>query len=361
MEKKSKNPPSRKQARRKRRVRILAFEIILLAFLLVGLYGWSKFGMITHETIEEEDVKTNDLAVETQETLGGFWNIALFGVDNRESGEFETGHSDTIMVCSVDNDTKEVRLVSIFRDTLLEVEEDSLQKATNAYQYGGAKAAIDMLNTNLDLDIKDYVSVDFKALTDAVDAVGGVEIELTEEEANIMNTNYIPEVAKVTKKAANYVSGGYQTLDGVQATSYCRVRYTAGNDFKRAERQRTVVKKLVEKAKTASLMDLNELINAVFPNIETSLSSTQLISLAKQYKDYELVDTAGFPFEKITDTVGSKGSVVVPTTLESNVAELYRFLFNDTEHEISAHVKELSQEIINLTGYDEDDGVDYGF
>ena len=361
MDKKTKNPPSRKKTRRRRRVKILVFEIFLLAGLLVGLYGWTKFGMITHETIEEKEVKTNDMTVETQETLGGFWNIALFGVDNRDNGEFDTGHSDTIMVCSVNNDTKEVRLVSVFRDTLLEVEEGSLQKATNAYQYGGAKAAIDMLNTNLDLDIKDYVSVDFKALTDAVDAVGGIELELTDEEANIMNQNYIPEVASVTKKAANFVSGGYQTLDGVQATSYCRVRYTAGNDFKRAERQRTVVEKLVEKAKKASLIELNDLINAVFPNIETSLSSTQLISLAKQYKDYELVDTAGFPFEKITDTVGSKGSVVIPTTLESNVNELYRFLFEDSEHELSDKVKELSTEIVNLTGYDEDDGVDYGY
>ena len=318
--------------------------------------------MITQdETVREEEVKTNDMTVETQEVLSGYWNIALFGVDNRENGEFDTGHSDTIMVCSINNDTKEVRLVSVFRDTLLEVEEGSLQKATNAYQYGGAKAAIEMLNTNLDLDIEDYVSVDFKAVTDAVDAVGGVEIELTEEEARIMNNNYIPEVAKVTEKAANYVSGGYQTLDGVQATSYCRVRYTAGNDFKRAERQRTVVMKLVEKAKQASLMELNDLINAVFPNIQTSLSSTQLISLAKQYKDYELVDTVGFPFEKITDTVGSKGSVVIPVTLEKNVDELYTYLFGDEEHEHSEKVRELSEEIINLTGYDEGDEVDYGF
>ncbi|MBR1628566.1 MAG: LCP family protein [Lachnospiraceae bacterium] len=361
MEKKKTNPPSKKHARRKRRVRILIFEIILLTFLLVGLYGWTKFGMITHETIREEEVKTNDIAVEAQETLSGYWNIALFGVDNRSNGDFDTGHSDTIMICSVNNDTKEVRLVSVYRDTLLEVEEDSLQKATNAYQYGGAKAAIGMLNTNLDLDIKDYVSVDFKALTDAIDAVGGIEIELTDEEADIMNTNYITEVAYVTKKAANFVSGGYQTLDGVQATAYCRVRYTAGNDFKRAERQRTVVSKLVEKAKQASLIEINDLINAVFPNIQTSLSSTQLISLARQYKDYELVDTVGFPFEKITDNVGSKGSVVIPTTLESNVEELYEYLFADEEHEMSEKVKSLSEEIVNLTGYDEDDGVDYGF
>ena len=162
MKKHTQNPPSKKHIRRKRRVRILVFEIILLAVLLVGLYGWTKFGLITQdETVREEEVKTNDMTVETQEVLSGYWNIALFGVDNRENGEFDTGHSDTIMVCSINNDTKEVRLVSVFRDTLLEVEEGSLQKATNAYQYGGAKAAIEMLNTNLDLDIDDYVSVDF--------------------------------------------------------------------------------------------------------------------------------------------------------------------------------------------------------
>lgn len=359
MAKKEKKPLSRKQIRRRRRRRILIFEVVLLMALVAGLFVWTKFGMIGYDTIRE--VKTNTMDTETKEMLKGYTNIALFGVDNRSNGDYDTGHSDTIMVCSINNDTKEVKLLSVFRDTLLEVKEDSLQKATNAYQYGGPQGAIEMLNTNLDLDITDYVSVDFNALTEAVDAVGGVEIELTDEEAKIMNQNYIPEVAKVTGNTANFVSGGLQTLDGVQATSYCRVRYTAGNDFKRAERQRTVVSKLVEKAKQASLIELNDLINAVFPYIKTSLSATELVSLAKEYKDYELVDTTGFPFEKRTATLKSKGSVVVPTTLESNVSELYVYLFDDSEHTLSPTVQELSQEIEAVSGFDEDDTVDYGY
>ncbi len=359
MAKKAKQPLSRKQIRRKRRRRILIFEVILLLVLIAGLFVWTKFGMIGYDNITE--VRTNEMTTETVEMLKGYTNIALFGVDNRSNGDFDTGHSDSIMVCSINNDNKEVRIVSIFRDTLLEVKEDSLQKATNAYQYGGPEGAIEMLNTNLDLDITDYVSVDFNALTEAVDAVGGVEIELTDEEAKIMNVNYIPEVAKVTGKTSNLVSGGLQTLDGVQATSYCRVRYTAGNDFKRAERQRTVVSKLVEKAKQASLIEINDLINAIFPNIKTSISASELISLAKEYKDYELVDTTGFPFTKRSATIKSKGSVVVPTTLESNVRDLYAYLFDDSEHEISQTVLDLSQQIVSISGFDEDDSVDYGY
>ena len=359
MAKKEQQPLSRKQIRRRRRRRILIFEVFLLIVLVAGLFVWTKFGMIGYDTIQE--VKTNEMDTETKQLLKGYTNIALFGVDNRSNGDFDTGHSDTIMVCSINNDTQEVRIVSIFRDTLLEVKEDSLQKATNAYQYGGPQGAIEMLNTNLDLDITDYVSVDFNALTEAVDAVGGVEIDLTDEEAKIMNVNYIPEVAKVTGKAGNLVSGGLQVLDGVQATSYCRVRYTSGNDFKRAERQRTVVSKLVEKAKQASLIELNDLINAIFPNIKTSISASELISLAKEYKDYELVDTTGFPFEKRTVTLKSKGSVVVPTTLAQNVQELYVYLFNDSEHTLSQTVQDLSDEIVSISGFDEEDTVDYGY
>ena len=359
MAKKEQQPLSRKQIRRRRRRRILIFEVFLLIVLVAGLFVWTKFGMIGYDTIQE--VKTNEMDTETKQLLKGYTNIALFGVDNRSNGDFDTGHSDTIMVCSINNDTQEVRIVSIFRDTLLEVKEDSLQKATNAYQYGGPQGAIEMLNTNLDLDITDYVSVDFNALTEAVDAVGGVEIDLTDEEAKIMNVNYIPEVAKVTGKAGNLVSGGLQVLDGVQATSYCRVRYTSGNDFKRAERQRTVVSKLVEKAKQASLIELNDLINAIFPNIKTSISASELISLAKEYKDYELVDTTGFPFEKRTATLKSKGSVVVPTTLAQNVQELYVYLFNDSEHTLSQTVQDLSDEIVSISGFDEEDTVDYGY
>lgn len=359
MAKKEKQSLSRKQIRRRRRRRLLIFEVILLTALVAGLFVWTKFGMIGYDTIQE--VRTNEMDQETQQMLKGYTNIALFGVDNRSNGDFDTGHSDSIMVCSINNDTQEVRLLSVFRDTLLEVKEDSLQKATNAYQYGGPQGAIEMLNTNLDLDITDYVSVDFNALTAAVDAVGGVEIELTDEEAKIMNVNYIPEVARVTGNPANLVSGGLQTLDGVQATSYCRVRYTSGNDFKRAERQRTVVSKLVEKAKQASIIELNDLINAVFPNISTSMSASELISLAKEYKDYELVDTTGFPFEKRTATLKSKGSVVVPTTLESNVKEMYVYLFDDSEHVISDTVHDLSEQIISISGFNEDDTVDYGY
>lgn len=359
MAKKEKKPLSRKQIRRRRRRRLLVFELIFLTFLVAGLFVWTKLGMVNYNDIRM--TKKNDIDQETQEMLKGFTNIACFGIDNRSTGDFDTGHSDSIMVVSINNDTKEVRIISVYRDTLLEVKEGSLQKATNAYQYGGPQGAIDMLNTNFDLDITDYVSVDFRAVAEAVDAVGGVEIDVTAEEAKIINQNYLLETAYLTKRAMNQVSPGLQTLDGAQATAYCRVRYTSGNDFKRAERQRLVVSKLVEKAKQASLLELNDLINAVLPYIGSSLSPTEILSLGKAYKDYELVDTAGFPFSKRTATLSSKGSVVVPTTLESNVRDLYVYLFNDEEHTISPKVTELSQEIEKISGFDEEDAVDYGY
>jgi LCP family protein required for cell wall assembly len=356
---------TKRQKMRKRRKRILITELVVLLLLSGFLFAWLKLGLINFEKMGE--IATNDLDAETEEMLQGYTTIALFGVDNRSNGEYESGNSDSIMIAAINNDTKEVKIVSVYRDTALDIDGDrTIRKANYAYNHGGAEEAIAMLNRNLDLDIQDYVAVDFNALVEAVDAVGGVELTLTSEEIEIMNDKgYINEVASVTgheDEAPSSLKAGTQTVNGVVATAYCRIRYTSGGDFARAERQRTVVSQLVEKAQSASLTELNDLIEAIFPNISTSLSLTQLIGLASGMKDYTLADTTGFPFALRTGTLSSKtGSLDVPCTLESNVKSLYAYLYGEENYEPSAVVQDISDYIEKQSGFTEEDAVDYGY
>ncbi len=213
-----------------------------------------------------------------------------------------------------------------------------------------------MLNTNLDLNITDYVTVDFNAVVECVDLLGGVEVTVTDEEAVLMY-GYMDEINKLTKHKSEYLPGaGTYNMDGVQACSYARIRYTAGDDYKRAERQRIVLSAMVEKAQHSDLKTINSLIDEVFGDIKTSYTNAELIALAAQVFNYKLGETSGFPFEKNTITLGSKGSVVVPCDLASNVTKLHVFLYGDESYEPTDTVKSNSEKIINDTGFHQGDG-----
>ncbi|MGN0352991.1 MAG: LCP family protein [Roseburia sp.] len=350
---------SKKQRRKRKRI-ILGVEIVVVLLLLCVLAIWLKLSKINQTgKLDEDQLSINDLDEETRELLEGYTNIALFGLDNRSNGSYGSGNSDSIMIASINNDTHEVRLVSVYRDTYLNVYDDDFKKCNSAYAKKGVDGAIAMLNQNLDLNIKDYVAVDFNAMVEVIDLLGGIDIEVTTEEAGYMQV-YIDEIQKVTGVKSSYVTGGgVCTLDGVQATAYCRVRYTAGDDFKRAERQRIVLSAMADKAKKAKLTTLNKIIDAVFEDIDTSLTSSEIVGLAAYVSQYEIADTSGFPFSQTTMQLGKKGDVVVPTTLESNVKLLHAYLFGDEEYEPSDTVAELSEQIISDTGKTEEDGNTY--
>ena len=350
---------TKKQQRKRKRI-ILLVEIIVVLVLLLGLAVWLKLSKINQTgKLDEDELSINDLDDETKELLSGYTNIALFGLDNRSNGSYGSGNSDSIMIASIDNNTHEVKLVSVYRDTYLNVYDDSFKKCNSAYAKKGVEGAIAMLNQNLDLDIKEYVAVDFNAMVEVIDLLGGVDIDVTTEEAGYMKV-YIDELQQVTGVQSSYVTGGgVCTLDGIQATAYCRVRYTAGDDFKRAERQRTVLSAMAEKAKKADLSTLNKIIDAVFDDIDTSLTSSDIIGLAAFVSQYEIADTSGFPFSQTTTTLGKKGDVVVPTTLESNVKILHAYLFGVENYQPSSTVTALSKQIISDTGKTESDGNTY--
>ncbi len=340
-----------KKQRTKRRIILFAIEVLILLFCLLGVFVWQKLNQIERdEEIPEEELKINELTATTKEVLKGYTNIAIFGLDNRSNGSLDSGNSDVIMIASINNDTNEVKLVSVYRDTYLDTGDGTFRKANAAYNRGGPKMAVAMLNASLDLDIKNYVSVDFRAVSEAVDLLGGVEITIEPEEVELLNS-YTRTTAEVTGKKANYISSaGTYVLDGTQATGYARIRYTAGDDYRRTERQRTVVEQMVKKAKQTDFATLNNIIDVVCRDIKTNMSNSTILSLAAEAMNYELVDTHGFPFESHAARVGTQDAVV-PTDLEMNVKELHEYLFDVDDYETSNIVKAYSREIINTTGF----------
>lgn len=352
-----------KKKRRKRKVILLIIEIIVLLIVLAALYVWQALNKIEKTGTPSSDLDASDLNInedelgdETVELMKGYEDVALFGVDNYFNGHADSGNSDVIMIASINNDTKEVKLVSVYRDTFLDtdIQKDTspnFHKANRAFAIGGATQSIRMLNASLDLDIEHFITVDFKVVTDVVNMLGGVEIEVDEAEMKELN-RHIETTANATGDPVTYVTTpGLQTLNGTQATTYARIRKTVGNDFARAERQREVISQIVKKAKKTDLPTINKIINQVFPEISTNYTNTDIIRLAAAMFDYELADSTGFPFSKYAARLGgSKGDVVMCADLENNVRALHRYLYNDTTYVPSATVRTYSDLLKNNYG-----------
>ncbi len=356
MAKKRKKSGRREQAKKQRR-RIILFiaEIIILLLAVVVLYGVLAGTGSGKVELKEKDIIINEAVQEAEETtMKGYRNIALFGVDSTTGALTKNTRSDTIMIASINQDTGECKLVSIYRDTYLNLSNDSYNKCNAAYAKGGPEQAINMLNMNLDMNITDFVTVGFAGLTDAIDAVGGVYIDVDDSEISHLN-NYQLCIAENLKRTYTPVQNtGYQLLDGLQATGYCRIRYTAGDDFKRAERQREVLMAVADQAKKASIPKLTETATAVFDEVYTSLDLSEIVDMLSDVGAYYISESEGFPKEEYrrTGTIGSKGSCVIPTSLEDNVKWLHKFLFDADNYDPSSTVKECSEKIYQDTnGY----------
>lgn len=347
-----------RKKKQQKKIILVAVEILALLLLAVVLFVVVKMSKIEKDTsFSAEDIEVNEgLSEESKEIMENYTTIALFGLDNRSNGNLSKGNSDVIMIASINNNTHEVKLVSVYRDSYLDIGNNTYRKCNAAYANGGPEQAISMLNTNLDLNITDYVTVDFNAVVECVDLLGGVEVTVTDEEAILMY-GYMDEINKLTKHNSEYLPGaGTYNMDGVQACAFARIRYTAGDDYKRAERQRTVIAAMVQKAQHSDLKTINSLIDEVFGDIKTSYTNTDLIALAAQVFNYKLGETTGFPYEKNTVTLGSKGSVVVPCDLVSNVTQLHVFLYDDEGYQPTDTVKSNSEKIIADTGFHQGDG-----
>lgn len=360
---KSTKPSGKKKNKKKnnaKRIVLFVIEMLILVVLLVVLYTVLKADKVNKIAIDKENIVVNE-TVEDNVTLKSYRNIALFGVDARDKSLGKGNRTDTIMIASVNQQTGDIKLLSVYRDTYLNLGNDTYNKCNAAYAKGGPEQAINMLNMNLDLNIEDYVTVGFTGLMETIDAIGGVEIEILEEEIRHLNNYQISMVGSTTdgktftaEEGKDYVaitSPGLQTLNGLQATAYCRVRQV-GDDFMRAQRQRDVLTAIMEKAKQSSPATLNKILDKVLPYVSTSLDVDEIVSVLGEVSKYNIVAKDGFPFEEFraTGNLGKKGSCVIPVDLKANVNKLHSFLFESDEYIMSEQVMEYSQKISADTG-----------
>ena len=361
----SKSGSRKKSKRKKSSIVILCVELAVL--LVLGVVAYTLFVKMNVTKVGKVELDETEIqqsiseTVQTNESMKGYTNIALFGVDSREGQLDKNTRSDTIMIASINNETGDIKLVSVYRDTYLNLSNDTYSKANAAYAAGGPQQAISMLNMNLDMDIEDFVTIGFDGLIDVIDDLGGVEIDVQENEISHLNNYQISMVGKQsgTNAAgeANYVAtagvdytpvttAGTQTLNGLQATAYCRIRYV-GNDFQRAQRQRTVLMAVLEKAKTVSASKLADIAGDVFSETYTSFDLEEIIDLLGNIANYNVTGNDGFPYEdyRKTGTLGKAGSCVVAWDLTDNVEWLHEFLFDETDYECSSDVQSYSDHI----------------
>lgn len=334
-------------------LRVLIVIIVIILGIAIAGYSFvhSKLSKMKTEYIDKTAIGISE---EAKDSLKGYRNIALLGIDSR-ADDYGTGNrSDCIIIASINEKTKEVKLLSVYRDTYVYVTENGnkkLDKITHAYSYGGAQNTLKSLNEALDLNITEYVTVNFDAVIAAVNALNGVEIDITSEELKYIN-DYIDATSQSSGIKSSHLSkAGRQTVDGVQAVAYSRIRYTAGGDYKRTERMRTVVTAMAKKAKTLSIGQLNKLADEILPRVSKNIENNDIIALMPSALSFDIIESLGWPYNvKGITTTAWYG---VPVTLESNVIRLHKELFGQEDYKVSETVKEMNDAIIKKTGYTE--------
>ncbi len=308
-------------------------ELIIL-FIITGgtfLYVKNKLGKIQRIDLNESDL---NVSAQTDKKLADYRNIAIFGIDSRANTYDKGNRSDCIMIASINDKTKEVKLVSIYRDTLVQIEDHGLDKITHAYSYGEAPLAIKTLNTNFDLNIKEFVTVNFDAVKDIIDSIGGISMNVTTEE--------VPHISGIT-------AAGTYNLTGEQALAYARIRYATGGDYKRTERMRDVLTAVVNKVKTFNISQLNSFIDKVLPRVYTNISENDIFSMIPNATSFKITKSIGWPYE--TKGITLDRWYGVPITLESNVTKLHQEIFDEKDYIPSDTVKEISNDIVKKMGY----------
>lgn len=334
-------------------LRIFLVFIIIIVLLLVGVLGgafWyinDKLGKMQQVEIKEEELNIDE---KVEEKLTGYRNIAIFGVDSRNPDDLGRGNrSDCIIIASINQETCDIKLVSVYRDTYVQIQGYGLDKITHAYSYGEAPVALNTLNTNFDLNIKEFVTVNFDSVAEAVDLLGGVDIDVEQNEIKYLNS-YLNGTAKATGKTAVPIThAGLQTLNGVQAVSYGRIRYTEGGDYKRTERMRDVIEAMLKKLKTKSIGEINNILDQILPKVYTNMTTMDFISMIPNVMKYNVKESIGWPYN--TKGITLDRWYGVPVTLESNVIQMHQELFGEVDYTPSETVQTISNKIINKTGY----------
>lgn len=328
----------KKKRKRKKTIKVLIFiivEILLLALLIPLLFGKLKLDKIKKFGLDNEKLNITDLE------LDDYYNIAVFGIDARDDELEKNTRSDSMILVSINTKTKEIKLTSFYRDTCVYVEGHGYTKLCHAYSYGGPELAIATLNDNFDLNIEDFITVNFTAVAESIDLLDGVEIDVKEKEIKSIN-KYGKEVADIYGKDFKKVeSAGLQTLDGCQAVGYSRIR-KIDSDFVRTSRQRTVIDAMFKKVKNTDFSTINDIFDEISSKMLTSMSNEELLAIMKDALSYEITESDGFPYKNKTGYIKKK-SYVIPDDLTNNVIQLHEKLFGTIDYQPTDDVKEYSE------------------
>lgn len=328
----------KKKKKTGRLIAIFFVEIIILILLFIGFKVFTSMNKINQDNTKDSEIQINN-----EVEIEGYRNIVIFGTDSRENSVSEGTHSDTIIIASINNKTKDVKLASVYRDTYVNIPELGYKKINAAFFNGGYSLALTTINQNFDLDCTEYVTVNFQSVVQVVDMLGGIELDITKNELRYLN-GYVNSLNKINGTNVPHLkSAGTQLVNGTQACAYARIRYTSGGDFKRTERQRIVITKIFDKVKQ-NPGKIDDIVDTVFPMVSTNLSNTEILDLAADVLSYDITDQTGFPFEKDAHTY-NKVSYVFPIDLAANVKTLHEFLFDDTAYVPSTTVRENSDYI----------------
>ncbi len=313
------------QKKRSGRVKKALFWIGISILFMVGAACFGISYMLS--SIDRGDTPIDPGSLSMHEGLReSVKNIAVFGVDNRDDGV--NGRSDAMMIVSLDFKHNKIKAVSIMRDSLVEIPEQGKHKINSAFARGGVSLAIKTINENFKMNIEDYVALNFNQMAGIVDALGGVEVEITEAERRNAN-KYITEMCNEAGiKPTLIKESGVVTLKGYQAVSYARIRYVGNADFERTERQREVLSKLIDKALEISPLRYPQVLSELAPMIETSLTNEEIMSIATK------VIIGGKPsFEQgrfpIDGTYTTNSSYSMVYDMDEAADKLHSFVYDD--------------------------------
>ncbi|HLR21176.1 MAG TPA: LCP family protein, partial [Tissierellaceae bacterium] len=243
-------------------------------------------------------------------------NIALFGLDQGEDGT--TSRSDSIMIASVDKKHKKIKLTSIMRDTYVEIEDQGMDKIGHAYAFGGPELAMKTINQNFNMNIRDFVSIDFAGFQKIIDAIGGVEIDVKPNEVSHVKID----------------GSGLQTLNGEQALAYSRIRKTGNGDYERTERQRVVMEEMLNKAMSLNVTKYPGLLNETLPYVDTSLSKMEILTLGTNVVTSNIRDIEQYriPVDEHVEHQMINGIFyMIPRDVDDNIALLKKFIYEDVK------------------------------
>lgn len=347
--------PERKKINISTKVWAIAFFVLLALFIIICVIYVKNYARMKYNEMNINEISADQLLVNdgVKDATAGYRTIALYGVDSRDQNMDAGTNSDSIMIVSINESTKEIKLVSVYRDTLMDIASGAMnksQKVNYAYQLGGAVTAINTLNTNLDLNITDYVAVDFSAMASIIDAVGGVNINVVDDEINNFNKNLAEQISISGKYSSGITQAGQYTLDGQQAVAYSRIRSTGSGDITRTERQRIILLKVIDKLIKADTSSLSAFVDVSFNNISTSLNKDSILDLVKAVAKYSVVDTAGFPFAYEAVDMAEQGNCLVAADMESNVQALHEYLYGNSHYKVSDTSKQISVSLAKETG-----------